>query len=146
MLTARQTLIIGSCLVVFAIAAACGGGPTSPSGIGATTIAGTVNRNTGGTASAASAATLSLPQALTASAATAATGLTVTVVGTNLSATVESSGYFQLAGVPSGTVALQFRDAVVNATIELSNVGRESLIEIEVQVAGTSAVIVDELR
>ena len=146
MLTAHRTLIIGSCLAVVAIAAACGGGPTSPSGTGATTIAGTVNRNSGSTASAATAAAGNLNRGLAVSAATAATGLTVTVAGTNLSATVESSGYFQLAGVPSGTVSLQFRDAVVNATIELSDVGRESLIEIQVQVAGTSAVIVDEVR
>ena len=144
MLTARRTLIIGWCLVVVAVTAACGGGPTSPSGLGTTTIAGTVNRNSGGTASAAMAATVN--RGFAASAATAATGVTVSVVGTNLSATVESSGYFQLAGVPSGTVALQFRDAVVNATVELSNVGPESLIEIQVQVAGTSAVIVDEVR
>ena len=130
MLTARRTLIIGSCLVVLAIAAACGGGPTSPSGIDGTTIAGTVN----------------FTRAAVSSPAAAATGLTVTVVGTNLSAPVESSGYFQLAGVPSGTVSLQFRDGIVNATVELSNVGREALIEIHVQVTGASAVIVDELR
>src|SRR5688572_13740046 len=142
-LTARRSLTIGSCLVILAIAAACGGGPTSPSGIGATTIAGTVNLTTGGTASAAS---VKLSRGLAASAATAASGLTVTVVGTNLSATVDSSGYFQLAGVPSGTVSLQFRGAVVNATVALSNVGQESLIEITVQVTDTSAVIVDEVR
>lgn len=131
MLTARRTLVIGSCLAVLAIAAACGGRvPTSPSGIDATTIAGTVNVN-GGAAT--------LPGA-------AITGLTVTVVGTNLSANVDSSGYFQLPGVPSGTVRLQFRDAIVNATVELSNVGQESLIEIQVQVTGTSAVIVNEVR
>jgi hypothetical protein len=131
--------------VVVAIAAACGGGgPTSPSGIGATTIAGTVNLN-GGNASAATAGTASVYRGAPSS-ANAATGLTVTVVGTNLSATVESSGYFQLAGVPSGTVSLQFRGGAVNATVELSNVGRESLIEIQVQVTGTSVAIVDEVR
>lgn len=131
MLTARRILIIGSCLAAFAIAAACGGaGPTGPSKIDGTTIAGTVKVN-GGAAT--------LPGA-------AATGLTVTVVGTSLSATVESSGYFQLPGVPSGTVRLQFRDAIVNATVELSNVGQEQLIEIQVQVTGTSAVVVNEVR
>ena len=145
MLTARRTLIIGSCFVVVAIAAACGGGPTSPSGIGATTISGTVNLNGGGTASAATAGTAGVYRGAPSS-ANAATDLTVTVVGTNLSATVESSGYFQLAGVPSGTVSLQFRGGLVNATVELSNVGRESLIEILVQVTGTSVVIVDEVR
>lgn len=130
MLTARRSLIIGACLVVLAIAAACGGGPTSPSRIDGTTIAGTVNA----------------VQRAVSSPSAASTGLTVTVAGTNLSATVESSGYFQLAGVPSGTVALQFRDGVVTATVELSNVGREPLIEIQVQLRGASAVIVNEMR
>ena len=138
MLTARRTLLIGSCLAILAVAAACGGGsPTTPSGGGAapsggggTTISGMVS--VGGRAAKAPAA--------------AAGDLTVTVVGTNLSAAVESSGYFKLASVPSGVVRLQFKDAVVNATVELSNVGQEPLIEIQVQVNGTSAVIVNEVR
>ena len=117
-------------MVVFAIAAACGGGPTSPSEIAGTTIAGTV----------------SAPQAALSSPSAAVGGLTVTVVGTNLTSTVESSGYFQLAGVPSGTVTLRFSDGAMNATVQLSNVGREALIEIQVQLRGTSAVIVDEVR
>jgi uncharacterized repeat protein (TIGR01451 family) len=90
--------------------------------------------------------TVNLHRGFGAAAATAPTGLTVTVVGTDLSAAVESSGYFQLAGVPSGTVSLQFRGGAVNATVQLSNVGQESLIEISVQVTGASAVIVDEVR
>lgn len=130
MLTAPRSLILGSCLVVLAIAPSCGGGPTSPSGIDGTTVAGIVNET--------SAARLS-PSAATA-------GLTVTVAGTNLSATVESSGYFQLNGVPPGTVSLQFRGGNVNATVELRNVGDDALIEIQVQLRGSSATIVDELR
>jgi hypothetical protein len=76
----------------------------------------------------------------------AASGLTVTIVGTNLSVTVESSGYFQLVGVPSGNVRLLFKDTIVNATAELTNVGQEPLIEILVQVSGTTATIVSEVR
>ena len=76
----------------------------------------------------------------------AATVVTVTVVGTNLSATVDSSGYFQLSGVPSGTVRLQFTDGVVSATLEVSNVGEESLIELQVQISGASAVIVNQVE
>jgi hypothetical protein len=129
-LTARRTVFLESCLMVLIIAAACGGGPTGPSRIDEITIAGTVHVN-GGAAT--------VPGA-------AATGLTVTVVGTGLSAIVESSGFFQLRGVPSGTVQLQFRDAFVNATVELSNVGQEQFIEIQVQVTSTSAVIVTDVR
>ena len=128
MLTAKRNLVIASCVLLFA--AGCGGGPTAPSDGGGTTIAGTVNVN-GGAAAAPGAA---------------ATGLTVSIVGTNLSATVEASGYFQLTSVPSGKIQLLFKDAVVNATVELSNVGDQSLIEIQVQVSGNTATVVNEVR
>jgi hypothetical protein len=128
MLTVNRTLLIASCLMLVA-STGCGGGPTAPGG-GGTTIAGTVNVN-GGAASARGGA---------------ASGLTVTIVGTNLSAVVESSGYFQLVSVPSGNVRLLFKDAIVNATAELTNVGQESLIEIQVHVTNTTATIVSELR
>jgi len=127
MLIARRLLLVASCLTLVA-AAACGGGPTAPSG-GGTTITGTVTVN-GGAAAAPGAA---------------ATGLTVTVVGTNLTVTVEASGFFQITGVSSGDVQLLFRDAIVNATIELNDVD-EALVEIEVQVTGASAVVVSEAR
>ena len=76
----------------------------------------------------------------------AAGGLTVTVVGTDLSANVDARGFFQITGVPAGTIRLQFTDGVVNATLELSNVGQEQLVEIQVQVTGTAAVVVNEVR
>ena len=125
--TATRTASVALCLA-FVIAAGCGGGPTAPSKAG-TTIAGTVNVNGGG-----------------GGAGSAATALTVTVVGTNITATVEASGYFQLTGVPSGTIQLLFQGAVVNATAELSNVGDQSLIEIQVQVVDGTVVIVSEVR
>jgi len=143
-LTVRQTLIVGSCLMVVAIAAACGGGPAAPSKIDGTTIAGMVNVS--GAAATAPAAVTGAAPGTAATLGAAATGLTVSVVGTNLSATVEPSGYFQLPGVPSGTVRLQFRDAGVDATVQLSNVGQEQLIEIQVELTGTTAAIVNEVR
>lgn len=147
MLTASRTLSIGSSLAVVAIAIACGGGPSSPSTVGGTTIAGMVSVK-GASAIAPSTAVSGAPAATTAATAPVAqaSALTVTVVGSNLSTTVEPSGYFQLPGVPSGTVRLQFRDAGVDATVEIGNVGKESLIEIQVQLTNTSAVVVDEVR
>ena len=127
MLTAKRTVFMAMCLSL--VAAGCGGGPTAPSDGGGTTIAGTVNV-TGGAAAAPGAAV---------------TGLTVSIVGTNRSTTVES-GYFQLADVPSGTVRLLFKDAIVNATAELTNVGGEALIEITVQVSASTATILNEAR
>jgi hypothetical protein len=68
------------------------------------------------------------------------------VLGTDLSAVVDSSGTFQLAGVPAGSVQLNFKDATVNATAQLSNVAQNEFIDIQVQVSGTSASIVNEIR
>jgi hypothetical protein len=68
------------------------------------------------------------------------------VAGTNRSSTVDQSGYFQIDGVPAGTVRLQFRDASVNATTELSNVQPDQFVEIQVQVSGSTATVVSEVR
>jgi hypothetical protein len=118
-----RTLLIASCLaLVFAVG--CGGsaGPTSPSSTGGTgaVIAGTVN---GGGA-----------------------GLTVSVAGANLSAAVEDAGNFQIADVPTGNVQLQFRNAAVTATAQVSNVASNQFINIQVQLNGTTATIVNESR
>jgi len=67
-------------------------------------------------------------------------------MGTNLSADVESSGYFQIAGVPTGDVRLKFKDAAIDATAQLSNVAQNEFIEIQVQVDGGSATILNESR
>jgi hypothetical protein len=144
-LTTRQTLIVGSCFLIVAIAAACGGGPAAPSKSNGTTIAGIVSVKGTAAAATAPAAAITAPSTA-ATLGAAAMGLTVSVVGTNLSSAVDSSGYFQLPGVPSGTVRLQFTDTNVNATVELSNVGQQQLIEIQVQLTGTTAAIVDESR
>jgi hypothetical protein len=76
----------------------------------------------------------------------ATSGLTVTVVGTTISSAVENAGQFQVAGVPSGNVQLLFKAAAVNAMAQLSNVRQEDFIEIQVNVNGTTATIVNEVR
>lgn len=124
---------IGALGVVLMITAACGG-PTRPSGFSGATVAGAVYLD-GGAA-----------KGIHAMSGSPAHGLTIAVEGTNLSATVEASGYFQIAGVPAGTVRLLFRDASVNATTELSNVRPEELVEIQVQVSGSTATVVSEVR
>lgn len=128
MSTAGRTLLVSCCAALMAMA--CGGGPTAPSSNGGTTIAGTVSVN-GGAAT--------LPGG-------SASSLTVTIVGTNMTAQVSSSGYFQFTNVPSGRVRLQFKDAVVDATAEVSNVGNEPFIEITVEIRGNTATIVNEVR
>jgi len=114
--------------------AACGGNPSGPSGSAGATVAGVVYLD-GGT-----------PKGIHAITGNPASGVTVSVAGTSLSATAEPSGYFQLQGVPAGNVRLQFRDASINASTELSNVGPAQIVEIEVQVNGSAATVVSDIR
>ena len=143
MKTEFRLLLAASCLALVA-ASGCGSGsagPVAPSGpaASAATIAGTVN---GGRALSSSAT--AAPAGLTA--AGAPSGMTVTVVGTSLNASVDTSGQFVIDGVPAGDVRLVFTYANVSAMVPVSNVGREELIQIQVNVSGTTATIVDEVR
>jgi hypothetical protein len=72
--------------------------------------------------------------------------MTVTVSGTSLSATTNAAGYFQIAGVPSGSVRLQFRQSGVDASAEVPNVSAQQLVTVEVQVSGSTATIVSDTR
>jgi len=141
-----RTLVAASCLA-FVAAVGCSArvsGPTGPSastgatGSAGATITGTVN---GGNMAL---STASVSARLTAAAAPSS--MTVTVVGTNLTTSVDILGQFELAGVPSGTVQLQFKNGNVTATIQLSNVGDQELVQIQVNVSGTSATIVTDVR
>jgi hypothetical protein len=116
--------VAGSFLAVAAAAGwtACSSNPASPSDGAGATVAGTVSRSSD------------------------LQGLTVSVVGTGLSATVERSGYFQIGRVPSGNVQLNFKDPAIDATTQLSNVAQGELVEIQVQLTGGSATIVSETR
>ena len=73
-------------------------------------------------------------------------GLTAQIAGTNLSSAVSDAGTFQIPGVPSGSVQLQFRNSAVNATANVSNVKADEIVQLRVQVTSTSAVIVEESR
>jgi hypothetical protein len=73
-------------------------------------------------------------------------GLTAQVMGTNLSSAVSDAGAFEIAGVPSGSVRLQFRNSAVNATANVADVKADQRIQLRVQVTSTSAVIVEESR
>ena len=68
-------------------------------------------------------------------------GMTVSVVGTSLTAAVDSGGQFSLRGVPNGNTRLRFTSASVDATTELTGVQPEETITIAVSVTSTSATI-----
>jgi hypothetical protein len=136
---ATRTLIAAVCAAL-PLLAGCGGdsitGPSSTSGSSGATVVGIVNGAAGAAMSANAGPT----------GATAPSGLTVTVVGTNLSSSVDTLGHFEITGVPSGTIKLQFTDATVNATVEIANVGSDDLIQIRVTVTGSTATVESQQR
>jgi hypothetical protein len=72
--------------------------------------------------------------------------ITVTVVGTNISATVDGIGRFTLSGVPAGTLQLQFSGRGTNATLTISSVGQQDQIQIAVTLNGNSVVLESQHR
>lgn len=137
----RQFRITVPAILLALLVTACGGsksplGPSDqqPNGGGSTAIVtGSVR---GGSSSA----------MLSASAGQSITGLTVTVVGTTLTATVDAAGVFTISGIPPGTVQLKFTGPGVDATISLAEVQAAQNITIVVSVAGTTATLDAELR
>jgi len=69
----------------------------------------------------------------------AAAGMTVTVQGTNITATVNGAGQFQLTSVPAGTVVLVFNGVGANAQLNLGSIPAGTTVTINVVVNGTSA-------
>jgi hypothetical protein len=116
-------------------------GPTSVSGGGSgATISGRVNL-TGGiaaTAPAAASAPLSA-DSVTAAANGGSSVLTVTVVGTNVTTTIDGSGTFTLTNVPAGTVQLHFEGRGADATLTISGLSAEDRLEITVTLNGRDA-------
>jgi hypothetical protein len=121
------------------LAAACGGG--APAAPGTTPGGGTNTATIAGTAAIGTAS-----KNMDAINGVPASGLTVTVSGTSLSTTTNATGYFQLDNVPAGTVRLQFRQSGVDAATDVANVTGQQLVTLEVQVSGTTAVIVSDAR
>ena len=132
---------LGPILAVMLLTAACGGGsPTSPTN-GTTntapagssaTITGTVQGATSALLAASSGATLS--------------GVTVSIVGTSLSAVADAGGRFTLLNVPPGSVQLQLTGGGANATVSLSPVSAQQTVEVVLAVSGTTATVESEVR
>lgn len=65
--------------------------------------------------------------------------MTVTVEGTNITATVNGAGQFVLANVPAGAITLRFNGAGANAQLNLGSIPAGTTIIINVVVNGSSA-------
>jgi hypothetical protein len=119
---------------------ACGGGgnpagPSETTSAPGATIAGTVNGIQNFSSGGAGPTNSGAPS-----------GVTVSIVGTNLSASVDTSGRFHVEGVPSGSPQLRFSYGSTNATGTLPNVNPDELVRVQVTLNGTTAVIVEEER
>ena len=73
-------------------------------------------------------------------------GLTVSIVGTSISAVVEASGHFELNDVPEGDVELHFSGPGVDAKLPLSGVSAHEHIDIAVTVKGSAATVENTQR
>lgn len=135
----------GLVVILAVFATACGGGsgaPTAPSD----------STRTSGSSSGAGAMITGTVQGGTVSALTGAsngaalTGVTVTVVGTSISSTVDAGGRFTLMNVPTGTVQLQLTGGGTNATVTLSGVVAQQTVDVVVAVSGASASVESDVR
>jgi hypothetical protein len=136
-----------STTALVAITLACSGGaPVRPSELdrdsaaAGAVIEGVLMAGPGGSTSPRTLSTRSVPSS------TPLGGVTVRIVGTSLETVADNSGSFRLADVPAGTVRLQFRAGTLDATTELTGVGGDQAISLQVQIDGSSAVIVAETR
>jgi hypothetical protein len=133
-------------LAVTALAAGCGkGAPAAPSNSGSSTT------TTGATPVPGSGATIS--GSLQGSAATgqsvrggpAITGVTVTIVGTSISISVDASGHFTFTNVPPGDVQLQFSGAATGS-LTVSAVGATETVDLVITVSGGTTSVASEVR
>lgn len=132
----NRTLVLSSILVaVVSLVAACGkASPTTPSSVNAPNAAGATIAG-------------SLSGSSVSSISTQSTGsMTVSVVGTMITAAIDGSGHFLLTGVPAGDVHLRFHGGNTDATATLTAVQSGDSITITVTVNGSSAVIDSDSR
>ncbi len=139
MRTLVRNTAIATVVLLAIISVGCGGSanPAAPTGLtgapsasSGATIQGTV---LGGLASARSADTTG-------------GGLTVTVVGTNITATVGLTGQFTITGVPSGDITLKFHGNFGDANVQVSQVTNGQTITITITITGTTATTETEVR
>jgi hypothetical protein len=131
--------------VLAASTVACGNATsaTGPSGApsGGAVISGRVNMT--GSAAATIAARFPLAVGVWAGvvplASTTSSTVTVTIVGTDVSTTVDGGGTFTLNGVPPGTVQLRFQGRGADATVTISGVEADDRLNIVVTLNGSSA-------
>ena len=132
-------------VAIAAAAAACGGSkmPASPSAAGSVVPGGSAGPSAIVTGAVQGAGASALTAA---SSGPAITGVTITVVGTSISATVDGGGRFALMNVPTGNIQLQLSGGGANATVTLASVQAAQTVDVVVAVAGSTASLESEVR
>jgi len=144
----RSVTYLGVVLAALVVAAACtsdASSPFSPSSFSdaGATIVGTVNvAGSGQSASFQSSSSFTT----TTLAEHGSSGLTVQVVGTDITAEADDDGKFTLSGVPSGTIQLHFTGPGLDAFVTLTGVEPDQTIVIVVAVSGSSASVTSDAR
>ena len=138
MSTGLKNLAVVCVLAAATATVACGGGEmsvTGPSSNGGAsssagaTISGRINGGSG----------------LASTTGSTGGGLTVTIVGTNNTAPVDSTGSFTLTNVPEGTLRLEFKGPGVSATVTIT-VNAQDQIQIAVTINGNTAQVESQHR
>ncbi|HET7698762.1 MAG TPA: DUF5666 domain-containing protein [Vicinamibacterales bacterium] len=128
---------LGPLLAVMLLSAACGRStPTSPTNAAPSGSSATITGMVQGAAS----------SLLAASAGASLSGVTVSVVGTSISAVADVAGRFTLTNVPPGSVQLQLTGGGANATVSLSPVSAQQTVDVVLAVSGTTATVESEVR
>lgn len=130
-------LLISTTLAV----TACGGHSGSPTSPSTSSTSSATAATISGTVQGAGASAL-----LAASSAAALSGVTVTVVGTSISAGADAVGRFTLANVPPGAVQLRISGAGVDATVSLNAVQPAQTVDVVLVVSGSSATVDSDVR
>jgi hypothetical protein len=136
---ARVRLVLGLALLLVGVAC-----DDTPSSVGPTALSNRGGAPAGAVITGSVSGVAPAPVSTNLLAPSAANSLRVTIEGTTISTTVDSSGQFTLTGVPRGTVTLTFSGPGVSASITLANVSEGEEIRIEVRLNGSSARIVSE--
>jgi hypothetical protein len=68
-------------------------------------------------------------------------GLTVSIVGTSVSASVDGSGRFRLDNSPSGELELQFQGGGVNVRVKIGTVAEHERVAVQISLSGSSGTV-----
>jgi Domain of unknown function (DUF5666) len=110
------------------------GAPTAPSTIGATITGQVSSSATAGAAGSGLASSRATPVS------------TISVVGTSISTTADTSGRFTLTGVPAGAAQLHFTGPGTDATLPIGEVRTGDTLTLVVAVNGTAAAVLSDSR